>query len=523
MATTLVVPLPIRKDLRPIRLGGKSFVAVRGRRPSLTAVPPAVGLKVPARSSPISSSASGWCSSRNRDDPLSDKFTFMKIKPPIIGPLVLIRLAAGAMLGFMLIQTAPAALWITNSPLILARHSHTATLLRNGKVLVAGGVGGIVGISDNAELHDPTTGTNQPTGSLNIFRRNHTATLLLNGKVLVAGGFGGEPLVSAELYDPATGSWTPTGDMNGPREFHTATLLRNGMVLVTGGRNFSGATHGAELYDPVTETWLPTGSLSTNRNLHTATLLPNGQVLVTGGGGFGAPAISTVETYNPASGSWTNVNNMKIARFAHTATLLPSGQVLVAGGAANAPLDGAELFDPASMSWQLTGSLHVARDLHTATLLPNGNVMVAGGFFNGGGTPSVEEYDPATATWTTTNALNFGRWNHTATLIPNGSVLVVGGRGNGGGGLGSVETFTTQIPTAIVLISPIRLANGLFQISFTSTPGTTFTTLAATNPASPLNDWTALGAPAEISSGQFQFTDSQTSDHPRRFYRVRSP
>src|SRR5436190_3728305 len=137
-------------------------------------------------------------------------------------------------LVFLALETALSAPWNNTGPLNLARHSHTATLLLNGKVLVTGGVGRIVGVTDSVELYDPSTGSNQPTGSLNILRRNHTATLLLNGQVLVAGGSfdGSGALPDAELYDPATGSWTPTGTMIGPREFHTATLLQNGMVLV---------------------------------------------------------------------------------------------------------------------------------------------------------------------------------------------------------------------------------------------------------------------------------------------------
>src|SRR5215470_660778 len=92
------------------------------------------------------------------------------------------------LLCFTTVATVHAAPWVNVGSLNAARHSHTATLLPDGKVLIAGGVGRIVGITDSAELYDPATGSNQPTGSLNILRRNHTATLLLNGKVLVAGG-----------------------------------------------------------------------------------------------------------------------------------------------------------------------------------------------------------------------------------------------------------------------------------------------------------------------------------------------
>src|SRR5437762_2613104 len=87
-----------------------------------------------------------------------------------------------------------------------------------------------------------------PTGSLNTARDSHTATLLPNGMVLVAGGFGGVngDLASAELYDPASGTWMGTGSLNAARTFHTATLLLNGMVLVAGGSGVSGTLASAE-------------------------------------------------------------------------------------------------------------------------------------------------------------------------------------------------------------------------------------------------------------------------------------
>src|SRR5215217_4663884 len=156
-----------------------------------------------------------------------------------------------------------------------------------------------------------------PTGSLNIARDSHTATLLPNGMVLVAGGFG--PVrASAELYDPASGTWTPTDNLNTARAQHTATLLPNGMVLVAGGFDSNvNASASAELYDPASGTWMPTGSLNTARTTHTATLLPNGMVLVAGG--FGASGdLASAELYNPANRSWTGTGSLNTGRQEHT-------------------------------------------------------------------------------------------------------------------------------------------------------------------------------------------------------------
>ncbi|RZL94152.1 MAG: hypothetical protein EOP82_05785 [Variovorax sp.] len=163
-------------------------------------------------------------------------------------------------------------------------------------------------------------------------RSGHTATLLPDGKVLVAGGSDGSFLASAELYDPATGQWAATSAMGAARSVFTATLLPDGKVLVAGGLGV-GILASAELYTPATGQWAPTGPMSAARLTHTATLLPDGKVLVAGGNGgvSGGGSLATAERYDPTTGAWTATGSMSTGRTAHTATLLPNGKVLAAG------------------------------------------------------------------------------------------------------------------------------------------------------------------------------------------------
>ena len=222
-------------------------------------------------------------------------------------------------------------------------------------MLVAGGYNDNSAYLASAELYDPSTGTWTATGNLNIARFGHTATLLANGEVLVAGGYDSRYLTSAELYDPATGTWTLTGRLNTARLAHTAALLPGGEVLVAGGGDGSGILASAELYDPATGNWTLTGSLNDARGQHTATLLPDDRVLVTGGYRQNGNDLASAELYDPATGTWTLTGSLNTARDAHTATLLPNGEVLVAGGSGNNTiLASAELYDPG-----ITAATHV--------------------------------------------------------------------------------------------------------------------------------------------------------------------
>jgi N-acetylneuraminic acid mutarotase len=214
------------------------------------------------------------------------------------------------------------------------RAYHTATLLADGhKVLVAGGWDDTNTPIATAQLYDIASGTWSLTGNMTTARVGHTATLLPNGKILIAGG---GPSVSSELFDPATGTFSLTGYMNISHKNHTATLLPNGKVLIAGGENSTGYTASAELYDPSTGAWSVTGSMSQALAEHTATLLPDGKVAVIGGrNGPGRLGIqSGGGIYNTATGQWGGLGATGYAfRASHHAVLLPNGDVLLVGGA----------------------------------------------------------------------------------------------------------------------------------------------------------------------------------------------
>lgn len=150
--------------------------------------------------------------------------------------------------------------------MVTPRSYHTATLLADGRVLVAAGYTQNVApyVINKAEYYDPGTNSWQATGDLNIARNPHSAVLLPNDRVLVAGGsdYNGSPLNGAELYDPVTGQWTLTGSLNQERTTFGMVLLPNGKVLAAGGSTSTGSTATAELYDPATGTWSFTGTMS---------------------------------------------------------------------------------------------------------------------------------------------------------------------------------------------------------------------------------------------------------------------
>ena len=370
----------------------------------------------------------------------------------------------------------------TTGSLLLARSEHSAVLLESGKVLVVG--------SAPIEVYDPATRT---FGFADNTRCNHgwgpSATLLSDGKVLIAGG--NTSPRCAEIYDSETGQFPKVGDLNADHFRHAATLLSDGKVLIVGGlerRDGGEMTHAvAEVYDPVAETFGLTGSLRVDRRDFTATLLPSGQVLITGGskyatlwtptGPWPGVCVGSPELYDPVTGTFSPDVGVITNNCDHRATRLNDGNVLITSEDRLA-----FLFHTETGTFRRAGTT-TGRGGHTATLLPSGQVLIAGGWvsgsvsatFAGTALATTEIYDPETGTFTGTDSMGQARGNHTTTLLSNGQVLVVGGKTSitsptgerEGVALSSAELWipsspaSTPTPTPVARGTPTRPPAGL--------------------------------------------------------------
>jgi len=317
------------------------------------------------------------------------------------------------------------------APMLEPRSGQSATLLPDGKVLIAGGMRRNQDFYKSAELYDPATGKFQPTGEMSTARVGHIAVLLRSGKVLIAGGWVGQGGTdSAELYDPATGKFTLIAKMTTRRGRPSATLLAGGDVLIAGGEERDNESlASAEIFHANTLSFQPTGSMHHARVSHTATLLNDGRVLITGG--YAGNVSSSAELYDPKAGSFTETGGLSRARCKHTAGLLPDGRVLIAGGSDsrgwNGNLSSAEIYDPHTGKFTAASSMNDSRFKlpDEAVQLASGRLLIAGG------SREVEVFDPASGKF----LLAAGRLNEpwhfmTETKLRDGSVLLAGGYPN---------------------------------------------------------------------------------------------
>jgi len=283
-----------------------------------------------------------------------------------------------------------------------ARAEHTATLLPNGTVLIAGGRDAADQPLASAEIYDPATGGYRLLASpLPAPVWGHTATRLDDGTVLIAGGQrGARYRRAAQLFDPTSDTFAALTPMSTPRGRHTATLLRDGRVVVIGGTDGVEPLASLEVYDPTTRTFsLAPSALEVARQDHTATLLPDGRVLVAGGSNFSG-ALASAELYDPTAGTVSPAGPLNVPRTLASAALLLDSTVLVAGGqtTTSQDLDSAEVYDAATnaFAW-LRAPMGTARSGHLGVqLLHNGKVLISGGTSGGQLVPSAEVYDPVT-------------------------------------------------------------------------------------------------------------------------------
>ena len=334
-----------------------------------------------------------------------------------------------------------------------ARQHHTASLLKDGRVVVVGGRGAD-GLSTLAscELFDPKKNKWSACAPLKNSRSHHAATALDDGKLLVTGGTTHQSvdgqnrfvaLASTELYDPKTNRWTPLADLNDARNGHTATLLLDGTVLVVGGaREQRVHLTSVERYDPKANAWTREKPLDLARWLHAAVRDSEGNVVVVGGRsnagqkGVGpGVSIADVERFDVKTGTWQTLPPMTEPRqrTAVVAEASDAGVIVIGGQTATSSTNYAETWNPGLAEWKpFENHLSMSLSSHTGTRLPSGDLVVIGGEPpNAVDTTRVQRWLAASKQWCLAGELLTSRKSHSATLLLDGRVLVVGGTSSG--------------------------------------------------------------------------------------------
>jgi hypothetical protein len=336
----------------------------------------------------------------------------------------------------------------TANRLDTGRRNHTATLLADGRVLIAGGYIQGTTVTDRAEVFHPASDLFSSLSERMVQpRTGHTATLLVDGRVLLVGGAYEvstgtlNTAITAEVYDPSTASFFPTGDLGYPREDQAAALLPDGRVLVTGGSRRVGSgfedLDDAEVWDPATGAWSAWPSLMVHhRATHGMVDLGDGRFFLAGGSTTDLRA----EVLSLGTGTFAPVPAAvdDHGRFGPALARFADGDVLVVGGDSVGTI---LYFDREASTQRNTGS-GTSRPRAYATATPVGpdRVLVVGGLdFSAGGfvlstTDLVVQGGPGgSRTYLTPMRFPTGIANHTATRLADGRVLYAGGLNPQGG------------------------------------------------------------------------------------------
>ncbi len=299
-----------------------------------------------------------------------------------------------------------------------------SVVLKNGDVLVAGGINGSGTILNSVEIYNPKTQLFTSAPSMIFDTLGGTMTLLKNGNVLVSGGFNNSGAMSqAELYNASNQSWSLTGSLLSPAAYSQSILLNSGEVLIVGGVNSNNSPVAkAELYNPETQKFKSVSSMNLPRAEFMSAALDGNEVLVAGGVTSHGKITDTAEIYNVSTNTWSFTANMTQSHYLGQAILLKNKEVLVLGNSVSG-----DIYNPVTRKWSQTAGGDSILVASSAVLLNNGQVLVVGGSSLGQSLSSSLIYNPYLNSWSNAGSISSPRQDSTIDVLHDGSVIVIGG------------------------------------------------------------------------------------------------
>ena len=333
-------------------------------------------------------------------------------------------------------------------PLQLSRGQHCSAKLPDGKVLFTGGyTNNGTALTATTEAYDPVTRTTSLRAPMNFARRGHECLTLRDGSVLVLGGVMDiNKEDSVERYDPSANTWTLLASMPTSNYGMASVQLDDGRVLVAGG---SSSRPDAFVFDLTANVWTRTNSLSVGRTYPKAIKLPDSRVLVLGG--LGDTNRRAVEVYTPSTGTWSTVAPLLADSGEPAAALLSDGRVFVSETDSN---DNAQtqVYDASINTWTLLPQANSAHAWGARMVLVNGAPILAGGNTAYQQPQYIERFDFAQQRWVTLGTLSLPRDGFTLDALADGSVIAAGGIDWGNNkqtfALMDLTTFSTTPPSS---------------------------------------------------------------------------